>query len=287
MPRGPSLLTAEHVDPIEGRWTLGAVDGGSALVLDGSGLSVGAMRVSGLAWRSHALANERPAGLEVRMLDDALARELAGPLAGLPPPTRPEELLERWRGLREWDAAMALAADLGEGDVLALDGALAQPVWPGALLARLADACRDRGVLLVGVCKSASVHVRGVPGLLAAARAGRGLAEPWLVELPPSAPGTRAAAARFVRGGKVFKLELGAREDPMEAVGKLAPWTRDAGCPGYPYPLALAHLRCALDEALVEDIRHRLREAAAAEGVDAAAWEEVFGDFHEVLDRAV
>jgi hypothetical protein len=282
----PKLPAAQAVEPAEGRVALGAVDGGSAVVLDGGGLAVGAVRAHGLAWRSHAPEAELPAPLEVRLLDDALAEELERRLPGLPPAERPGMLVERWRALREWELAMRLGERLQPGDALALDGPVAQHDWPGDLQARLAERCGRRGVLLVGVCKSASARVDGQPALLAAQRAARGVRAPWLVPLPPARPGAPAAlAASLCPGGKVFRVELGPRVEPAEAVGLLAAWSRDAGSPGYPYPLALAHQRCALDEALVADLAEALRGAAARHGADAAAWEEVFGDFHDVLDR--
>ncbi|HEV8360750.1 MAG TPA: DNA double-strand break repair nuclease NurA [Candidatus Thermoplasmatota archaeon] len=286
-PRAFPMLRAVHAPALEGGWALGAVDGGSALVLEGGGLAVGAVRAGALAWRRGALAWERAGPLEVRVLDDALAAELEGLLPGLPPPEGPAALLERLRARREWEHAMALAAQLGDGDVLALDGPLAQRDWPAALRAELARACARGGVLLAGVCKSTSTTLEGIPALLAAARAGRGVAEPWLAAIPSPGPDLQAVAARFLRGGRVFKVELWRSADPAEAVAKLAPWTLDAATPGYPFPLALAHNRCALDEGLVEDLAHALREAAGRRGVDADTWEEVFGDFHDVLDRGV
>jgi hypothetical protein len=273
--------------PWEGATTLGAVDGGSALVLEGSGLAVGAVRAAGLAWRAHAPLREAAAPLEVRLLDDALAAELADALPGLPPPDGPGHLLERWRALREAERAAELAATLGEGDVLALDGPLAQRDWPASRVAELVALCRRRGALLVGFCKSASGTLAGQPLLPAVARAAGGTAEPWWAEVPARHPATRACAVRFLRRGRVFLAEVPAGAQPEDALARLAPWTRDAGYPGYPYPLALAHNRCALDEALVEDLAHALRGLAARHGVDARAWEEAFGDFHEVLDRGV
>lgn len=285
--RPPPEFRVMPLERLDGAWALGAIDGGSAMVLEGGGLAVGAVRTAALAWRSHAKESETLPEVEVRLLDDALARDLADALPGLPPPDGVAALLERLRAYREWQAALGLARRLRAGDVLVLDGPLAQHDWPAVRLAELARACGEGGVHLAGLCKSASAMVGGVPLLLAAARAARGSAEPWCVPLPVAPAGTRAFAVRFDRGARVFKVELLPSEDPAVVLGKLAPWTRDAGYPGYPYPLALAHNRCALDDAVVEDLAHALREAAGRQGVGAAAWEEVFGDFHEVLDRGV
>lgn len=285
--RAPPGLRPEPFEPIEGASALAAVDGGSGLVLEGGGIAVGAVRAAALVWRSHARVHEEPAALELRVLDEALAAELAARLPGLPAPEGPAALLDRLRALREWERARGLAELLGEGDVLALDGPLAPRERPAALLAELAVACAGRGALLAGVWKSASEHVGGEPALLAAARAGRGLREPWAAPLPGSPGPTRAFAVRFAKGARVFKVEVRSTAEPEEVLGKLAPWTRDAAYPGYPYPLALAHNRCALDEALLEDLAHALRARAARRGVEPMAWEEVFGDFHEVLDRGL
>lgn len=284
-PRAPVRLDVRPFAPITGA-ALGAVDGGSAVVLEGSGIAVGAARAAGLVWRDHAAAHEAPAPLEVRLLDESLAAEVARALSGLAPAEGPKALLERLRTLREAERALDLLAHLRAGDVLALDGGLARRDWPPQVTRTLREACRARGVRLAGVCKSSDVRLAGQPALLAASRAARGVPEPWFAPLP-APPGEAHVAVRWLRGGRVFKVELPPDADAPEALGRLAPWTRDAGYPGYPYPLALAHNRCALDEALVEDLAQALRGLAAERGVDAASWEEAFGDFHEVLDRGL
>lgn len=285
-PRGAAPLRAAPFEAAEGGWALGAVDGGSAMVLEGGGLAVGAVRAAALAWRGHAPLHELDAPLELRLLDDRLAAELEAALPGLPPPEGPASLLERLRALREWEAAMALAARLGEGDVLAVDGPLAQRDWPAARLDELAAQAGRRGVELAGVCKGSSVLLAGQPALVAAARAARGVPEPWAAPLPFPVM-VRSHAVRFLRGARVFRVETWPGADAEVVLARLAPWTRDAGYPGYPYPLALAHNRCALDDGLVADLAHALRGLAAQRGVAPEDWEEAFGDFHEVLDRGL
>lgn len=94
-------------------------------------------------------------------------------------------------------------------------------------------------------------------------------------------------AACLAPGGKVFRLDLAPGADAHEVVGILAAWSGDAGYPGYPYPLALVHNRCALDEAMVEDLARGLQHAAWERGIPPDAWDEVFDDFHDVLDRGL
>lgn len=277
-------LAARRIEPFEGACALGAVDGGSAMVLEGDGLAVGAVRASALAWRAHAPWREEAAALEVRLLDEDLAAEVAEALPGLAPPEGPAALLERWRNARELAAALRLARTLGEGDVLALDGALARRDWPLSCTEELRAACGPRGVRLTGLCKSSGALLDGRPALLAATRAARGTPEPWLAPLPRDRDAVRHAV-RFVRGARTFALETWPGEDAEDVAARLAPWTRDAGYAGYPYVLALAHNRCALDEGLVEDLGQALRGLAARRGVNHEAWEDAFGDFHDVLDR--
>jgi hypothetical protein len=261
---------------------LGAVDGGCALLLEGGGMAVGAVRAHALLWRAHARVREWEAPLAVRLLDDDLAADVERVLPGLPAARGPAELLERWRALREWELARDLAALLAPGDLLALDGPLAQQVWPAGAEGQLARACAMRGAGLVGVCKRASASAHGAPALLAAARAARGTPEPWVARLAPG-----RVAARLAPGGRVFRIDVAPGTDPAQAVGQLAAWSTDAGWLGYPYPLALAHNRCAFDEGLARDLTEGLRGAAHALGVETGAWDEVFGDFHDVLDRGL
>ncbi|MCA1813310.1 MAG: DNA double-strand break repair nuclease NurA [Halobacteriales archaeon] len=278
-PGGPLRPVAVEPQPARG---LGAVDGGSALVLEGGGLAVGAVRAHALAWRAHAPVVELASPLEVRVLDRALTDELAQSMPGFDPPRSAADLVERWRGLREWELALQLADRLATGDLLALDGPVAQQVWAPGLDRALAERCAARGIGVVGVCKRASAVVGGLPALLAAKRAARGLPTPWLAPLSGS-----SVAVCLAPGGRVFRVDVAPGTEPTLAVGQLASWCADAGYLGYPYPLALVHNRCALDDGLVQDLSEALRGAAQARGVDPAAWDEVFGDFHDVLDRGL
>jgi hypothetical protein len=280
-----SELRAIPFAPAQGASALGAVDGGSAIVLEGAGLCVGAVRASALSWRAGAREREHTTPLELRILDDALARELDARVPGLPPAEGPAALLDRLRCLREWEQAMGLARDLREGDMLALDGPLAPRDAAPQPLRDLAAVCEERRIALVGVCKSTSLVLGGRPALLEARRAARGVPEPWFTGLPSHR--AQSIAVRFLRGARVFKVELLPGADPAGVLAKLAPWTRDGAYPGYPFPLALAHNRCALDEAMVEDTAHALRALLAERGVPEEDVEEVFGDFHDVLDRGL
>lgn len=278
-PVAPPVPVAVPVAPPR---ALGAVDGGSAVILEGGGLAVGAVRAHAVAWRAHAPWLALDAPLEVRILDDGLARELARAVPGLDAPREPAELAERLRALREWELAASLAGRLERGDLLAVDGPLAQQVWSHAMEDALAERCRARHVGLVGVCKRAGAALGGRPALLAAKRAARNEPAPWLA---PLAGGSVAAC--LAPGARVFRVDLAPGLDAAGAVGQLAAWSTDAGYFGYPYPLALAHNRAALDAGLVQDLAERLRGAACARGVDGPEWDEVFGDFHDVLDRGL
>ncbi|MEO2237542.1 MAG: hypothetical protein ABGW95_04810, partial [Candidatus Poseidoniia archaeon] len=62
---------------------------------------------------------------------------------------------------------------------------------------------------------------------------------------------------------------------------------RDVVYPGYPWPLAQAHNLVLIDGDLTDALRQALQGAALEQGLAPGAWDVLFSDYHEVLDRSV
>jgi hypothetical protein len=263
---GSAPLSVRPLAPLPPPARVAAVDGSSAILAESGSHLVGALRVAGVA----AGRVERR-GLEVHLLEE---QDPSGLAAG--------ERLGALRAGAEHALAARLLAELGRGDLLLLDGSLrAAPALDGLL-----ERAGDRGVDVVGVCKSTSLTVSGVPALAACSLAARDAgAGAWIVELPapPNVRG-RVLVARLARAeDRPFRFDV-ASSQPERALARVASLAGHPAAPGYPSPLAMAHQAATI----LEEERRRLAldvmERVAAMGVRGEAWRAAFFDYHEVLE---
>jgi hypothetical protein len=257
-----------------------AVDGSSAVLVDNGSAWVVAYRAAAVPWPGARPAEPEPhiaAALPAeaqRLVDEAYARE------GLPSPAvrTADAFADALRSLAEHGAAMAAAASLPGGGLLLVDGALyGLPTEADAAMARLAEACRARGVKLAGVAKRSGIEGSGlplVPALLADA-AVRGATGAWAVE---AGPGVHVAKLHRA-SAHAFRVDGGPELLPL-----LAAMADDAVYAGYPYPLAKAHNLVALTGSHVRDLQARLDLALLRRGRAAVG---LARDFHAVLDANV
>lgn len=257
-----------------------AVDGSSAVLVDNGSAWVVAYRAAAVPWpgarpveSAPQVAAALPAEAQAQA-DDAYAR------AGLPSPAvrTADAFADALRSLSEHEAGLAAVASLPAGGLLLVDGAFyGLPAEADAAMARLAEACRVRGVHLAGVAKRSGIEGSGiplVPALLAEA-ATRGIEGPWAVEAGPGvhvAKLHRAAQHAFRVDGDPALLPL------------LAAMADDAVYAGYPYPLAKAHNLVALTGSHVRDLQARLDLELLRRG---RATVGLARDFHDVLDANV
>ncbi len=277
-----------------------AVDGGSGEVADGHAFLVGAYRGGAVLVKDSGEAREvHVPEPQVVVLDEDTAPELLHRTleAWDVPATSHRDLgleatLEALRTLDELRAARNVLHVLGADDMLLLDGALQarDPVPPRSLLQNLLDEAAERGVHVVGVCKSTSQRLGRRPALPAARHAARrqGAADAWSAPLPRPNDGVlaRPHAARLNPAqDRVFRFDVAPHSpDANSVLANLRPLATNPGYPGYPVPLALAHNEVHLDEALLQDLRHGIRRETELAGVASTTWDAAFEDFHDVLD---
>jgi hypothetical protein len=190
-------------------------------------------------------------------------------------------------GDRRARAETALAADLLErlepGDLLLLDGALhARTTEMAALL----DRAGEREVSMVGVCKSTSLVLGGVPALAAAHLAGRAAGLPrWWAEIaaPPHVRGRVLLARLSPAEDRPFRFDVAA-PDALRVLGSLASLAGHPAAPGYPSPLAIAHHAATIQEDERRRLAASVEEAALRHGAAEDAWRAAFADYHDVLD---
>ena len=255
-----------------------AVDGSSAVLVDNGTAWVVAFRAAALAWPGEPQPEPHPQVVATLPSEaQALVAQRFARL-GLPEPAvrTADALADALRSLAELEAALAAVAEMPPRGILLVDGALAGlPPTPAALAARLAEACRARGVRLAGIAKRSGLE-RGslplIPALIAQAAA-KGVAGPWSVEAEPGVHIAKLHAA----AQHAFRID-----GPADLLPDLAALARDAVYTGYPYPLALAHNRVALTGPHVRELKAALDLELRKRGAAPAG-----ADFHAVLDANV
>ncbi len=275
---------------------IAAVDGSSRTLLDGGTFVVVALRAGRVVVRDAEEVLEREAPLEVRLLEaDAFAdewseryREATGRLPAEQPPDL-QAALEWLRELAETEAALAalevLAIAGAPGSLLLLDGALTSPHAPARDALRLGlDRADAAGVTVAAVAKRSSLARDGAPVLPALMRDSPDGC--WRTALDCDSLGKSGAVRLNPASEWAFRLDV-AGGDYGTVAASLVALARDAVYPGYPWPLAQAHNLVIIDGDLTDALRQALQGAALEQGLAPGAWDVLFSDYHEVLDRSV
>ncbi|HIG63111.1 MAG TPA: hypothetical protein EYG25_00095 [Candidatus Poseidoniales archaeon] len=273
-----------------------AVDGSSRMLLDGGAFAVVALRAGRVVVRDAEEVLEREAPLEVRLLEaDTFAdkwsecyREATGRLPSEQPPDL-QAALEWLRELAETEAALAaleaLAIAGAPGSLLLLDGALTSPHAPARDALRLVlDRADAAGVTVAAVAKRSSLARDGAPVLPALMRDSPDGC--WRTALDCDSLGKSGAVRLNPASEWAFRLDV-AGGDYGTVAASLVALARDAVYPGYPWPLAQAHNLVLIDGDLTDALRQALQGAALEQGLAPGAWDVLFSDYHEVLDRSV
>ena len=284
--------------PGEAPALVAAVDGSSRTLLDGGAFAVVALRAGRVVVRDGAVA-EREAPLEVRLLEAGTFAdewsERYRRVTGRLPAEHPADLqtaLEWLRELAETEAALAALEALvavleasADDALLLLDGALTSPHAPARDALRLVlDRADAAGVTVAAVAKRSALARDGAPLLPALMRDSPDGC--WRAPLDCDSLGTPGAVRLNPASEWAFRLDV-AGGDYGAVAASLAGLARDAVYPGYPWPLAQAHNLVIIDGDLTDALRQALQGAALEQGLAPGAWDVLFSDYHEVLDRSV
>lgn len=271
-----------------------AVDGSSVTLAESGAHTLAAYRAGYVGLSDGKPIQVGPFAPEIVLLSrEDSARTVAKRLAaaGAPgidvPSIPPSAALDALRTLAELEAALDAVDALHAGDLLLLDGALQQrPLVP--LMDRLVARATERGVDVVGVCKSTSITLGTVPALVACQLAARRLATPlWHAPLPtpPHVLGRTHAARLSVAEERAFRFDVHAHDgDASRVLGAVAALCGHPAYPGYPSPLAMAHNAVLLNEESKQRLRHEVMEATFRRGVSENVWEATFLDYHDILE---
>lgn len=268
-----------------------AIDGSNVVLAESGSLLVGAFRAAAILMEhGRALPVGRHAP-EVCLLSDAeAAKTLSARCGGRDvAPLHAKACLEALRSHAELTLAQELLEKLDAGDALLLDGSLAvRP--PILLLEAVVKRAAERGVDVIGVCKSTSMTLGAAPALAACQLAAR--ASPsatWSVEMQalPNVRG-RVLIARLSRAEeRPFRFDIATSGDPNAVLARLAGLAGHPAYPGYPSPLAMAHHAAVITDQERRRLAADIMERVASLGVRGDAWRAAFVDYHEMLELGV
>jgi hypothetical protein len=267
-----------------------AIDGSSADVLKGGGVAVGLARV-GVVEVKEGKVSRRPGETQLELFDSTVEnraiRRLCDSL-GVSLESRPAGWsLETFRELSEYAAARQLVESLSPGGLLLIDGSFQDPVVGAKGMEALLGRASARGVFVAAVSKSTKLRIGGVSAVSAAWLAGQSAfpTSRWISPVARTAESTFVTFVAKLHGESrvAFRIDT-AIDGAANVLGEIAGLAADPAYLGYPYPLALAHNVALIPDELVQDVKHRLRSRAAAEGLDESQWGLLFDDYHEVLE---
>ncbi len=240
-----------------------AVDGGSAILIDGGPFAVAAARAGCVTFDISGEVGSWGTPIRLRFMggDDVGDR---GDFS---------EALTAWRKSLEMEVASRAVGDILPGDVLAIDGAISGSARDAAMES-LISAFRAAGADIAGVSKRSRMAIHGRPAVLGAvlSASASGKTPPWCVHLGENGGIETWVAMLHPASRHAFRIDATDRR----ALGVLASASADPVYPGYPYPLARVHNEVALHGPLVERLRHTLMERCPPL--------ERNDDFHAVLD---
>lgn len=270
-----------------------AVDGSSVTLAESGDILLAAFRAGSVGIEKGVAMPPRVPAPEIVLLTRSDARAAVAErleAKGLPahgvPRLDTASALDALRTLDEMEAALDALEGLHEGDLLLVDGPL-QARTHVPLMDRVLARATERGVDVVGVCKSTSITLGRAPALVACQLAGRAFpARTWLAALP-APPHVRAevwAARLSPAEERVFRFDLASARPAAEVLAGIAALCGHPAYPGYPSPLAMAHNAVLLNEDARRRLRAAVQDAALAAGVEPHAWEMAFVDYHDVLE---
>ena len=269
-----------------------AVDGSSVTLAEAGDRTLAAFRAGRIGVERGAALPPRNPPAEVVLLwaQDAqatVAERLDA--AGFPGQALPRldraAALDALRTIAEMEQALEALEELDAGDLLLLDGALqARALVP--LIDRVLARAAERGVDVVGVCKSTSMTIGGAPALVACQMAARGKHATWMAPLPPKPQvrGRSYAARLSPAEPRPFRFDVASTREPRDVLASIAALCGHPAYPGYPSPLAMAHNAVLINDEARRRLLALVQEAVLKAGVEADAWEAAFVDYHDVLE---
>lgn len=302
--RAADNVTFDEVGEARAVPRVAAVDGGSCVLLDLVSCGCLCVRAAHTTRSADDAYEDGPLVERVHVVgrdeadvwwSDLLAEFGWGLRPDLPPP-RTRQTMGLWadaaRTVLEYHAGRSALADLGEGDVLLVDGSLESEPGGPDLVTPLAQRAAERGVLLAAVSKDSARTIGGlIPFLMELEHAAEAARAPsrFLCDVTDGLGLTdrafRTFAVRWDRRAPVLRLDVptGDAAHAAELAAVLARTCNDPTAVGYPYPLARAHRLTRYPPDTVVDRRSAM-EALVSEKRGTRIGMRLFGRGRDLLE---
>lgn len=282
---------------------IAAVDGSSKVVLDAGSYIIGIYRAGYVVYQNRELVGKEIKPLEIELISkscrEELYREFLSKVSEEEPSIFSVELsnvLGRIRDFEELNIISELIDDLDRDDIILRDGSLrAGYKHLDAPLKEITEKAGEKGVHLIGISKRSSYNIKDAPLIPIIKKSGEKLfpRECWYYPVAEQLKEHQYGKIYVVRfnplSSYAFRTDVNLPESerPENIFGKISDYCNDASYPGYPFPLAMVHNEVVIDKNFSRDIRYRLQSIALSEDVSMKDWEDLFQDFHEILDIGV
>jgi len=283
---------------------IAAVDGGSQRILNGGSFIVGGYRAGALLFQEQQpLTMEPQPSVKVQSISHGNRKDLYATvfqdLIGEQPNEYPHELmlvLQRLRTFEEWSVAQKQIEQLGKGDIILMDGSLKASIHKQDILfQRIMGTALENGIHFIGISKRSTLRFNHAPLIRFVKTKGEelfGKNKTWYCEIPDESKHSQLFGKRYIvkyhpSSRFVFRTDINRFDDvePAKLFGKIAQYCSDATYLGYPYPLAHIHNQVVINRPLIEDISYRLEAIALENGIPNYYWDDLFQNFHDILDR--
>jgi NurA domain len=288
-----------------------AVDGSNVMLLESGSMALVIFRAAQSTFNNLERGRRSVTPLKFAMIGPGvenqdfpgLYEECFGELPGIPvgneDRTRAAAIL---RDTVEFWVTETMAGSLESGALLLRDGPLrVSHASHDAVLTRIENTCRLRGIGLAGISKrTTATWGDGHPILPSVNGLAKdlGVKAPWWIRIDPEIldheqflqwqHGQMYIACLDPHAKSLLKIEL-----PVETsssgvrsiLDRLASCSGDGRLPGYPYPLFDAHRTVVLTEEIVLQVRSDLMCRIAETGIERQTYDILFGDYHDEFAR--
>ncbi len=307
-----------QLEELEDGYKLAAVDGGSHKILDAGSFILGTYRAGYLIFQNGKMLEDKIGNINTQFISFSNLRDLYSKtfakLIGEAPVEYPRQLhvvLERLRTFAEWEMVQELVAKLDQDDIILIDGSLKASINRlDVLFQNVLEKAVDKGIHFIGISKRSTLRLNHMPLIPRVKKMGEQqfpkkywscqISDEDITDVESDQMDNDKGSTRQQFGKRyivkfhpltrfVFRTDINRldRSDPHQLFIKISKYCSDPAYLGYPYPLADVHNQVVITRALREDMVYRMQGIALEKGIGLGEWEDLFIDFHRILDMNV
>ena len=294
----PNLF--ETFNLVDGNIKIGAVDGGSSIILNASSFIIGVYQTGYSILKNNKKKEDEIPKLKLKIIsnmnkNDIYFKEYLNITGEFPKKPAPDIgwVLQRLRIFDEWNKVNELIEKFEKGDIIIFDGSLKADIGlPDIILDKITKKAHEKGIILVGISKRSSLHSNHVPITYLVKKLGEKNfpKNRWYFNLKNSSDNHLFGNSYIVKFNPlskfIFRTDINKKEkaSPKKIFGILSNYCNDPSYLGYPYPLAFVHNKVVINSEIQKTVKNKLQYLGIKKGISLQDWESLFLDFHDILD---